>query len=55
MDYQKQNAHLMENKMMMYENQRVQDNMGNELHYQGDRLYGGIERNREMRRGIDEA
>jgi hypothetical protein len=32
--------------MTMYENQRIQDSMGVELHEQGQQLYGGIEQNK---------
>lgn len=40
--HQDQNAALVQNKMTMYENQRVQDSMGRELYEQGQKLYGGI-------------
>jgi hypothetical protein len=33
---------LAQNKITMYENERVQDSMGRELHDQGQKLYGGI-------------
>ena len=31
-EYEKQNTHLTHNKMTMYENQRIQNVMGKELH-----------------------
>jgi hypothetical protein len=43
MQYQNQNAALAQNKITMYENQRIQDNMGRDLQEQGQTLYGGIE------------
>lgn len=55
MDYQNQNAALAQNKLAMYENQRVQDSMGRELYYQGEKLYGGIEQNRNIRKEAGEA
>lgn len=54
-EHQNQNAQLLQNKMTMYENQRVQDTMGRELYEQGQKLYGGIDRNREIRREADTA
>lgn len=49
MNFQRQNAELAQNKLTMYENQRVQESANAELYYQGQKLYGGIERNREIR------
>jgi hypothetical protein len=46
MEQQNYTAQLAQNKLAMYENQRVVDGMGRELHDQGQKLYGGIERNR---------
>ena len=54
-EYEKQNAHLAHNKMTMYDNQRIQNLMGEELQQQGDMLEGGIDRNRVIRREAEES
>jgi hypothetical protein len=46
MQYQMENAALAENKLIMYENQRMQDTLGREVAEQGQKLYGGIEQNK---------
>lgn len=37
-------------KLTMYENQRTQNFMGRELHYQGEQLQRGITQNRDIRK-----
>lgn len=55
MQYQNQNAALAQNKISMYENQRIQDNMGRDLHEQGQTLYGGIQSNKNIQNETSQA